>query len=278
MNRKVYIKKNDSQYNHLYVLFLDSMSEIGNNTVYIDEWDSSISYKKGRVCTSSGVEYISLADNNLGNSITDSSKWKANGPTGYTWNTASSYSKNQVSWYEGNKYISLIDSNKGNAPSNHDGKWAPCQLGYETDSQLEFYRKYVAPYFEVGFITEKDIVGNNIYVSKITATGETSDGTLIYNYTDSQNTKNEYSGINYSDTGGTSATATIYVNGLNPTDFSHGHELHRVENDHISELPKINGDIFIDRGDFSSNELHMRLGELNSVSDIEKKSFIFNLK
>jgi hypothetical protein len=81
----------------------------------IAEWETGTTYYTGDIVRdSSGRIFISLADSNQGNAVTDQTKWKRYNPNEYY--SGYTYSEGDIVDYNGERWISKQGSNQGNTP------------------------------------------------------------------------------------------------------------------------------------------------------------------
>jgi len=87
-----------------------------------DVYDADTSYSTGEQVYVGGVGYISIADENEGNAVTDIAYWY---PVGVAdWVQFKIYAIGKRAVYNGLTYVSLIDANQNFSPSSNPTKWA----------------------------------------------------------------------------------------------------------------------------------------------------------
>lgn len=87
-------------------------------------YTASVSYSENSLVVSPTTHkwYQSTQDDNLNNSLTNTTYWKEIGPI-FIWNTLHTYQTNYFAYYSGLLYRSRTDSNTGNNPISDKTNW-----------------------------------------------------------------------------------------------------------------------------------------------------------
>lgn len=242
-----------------------NLANLGLNSNHEEEWDSESVYKNGSICCKNNVVYYSITDNNINKNPENTLNiYWAKKNEDEVWETNKVYDINKKVKFGDFYYISLTENNVFDI--NDKDKWFKCVGNYTTNTKIESFRKYKEPYFEVGFIMNKDVVGSDNYVDYIKHT-KSQNGETLYEYVFSEKNLTDDSGIKYSEIGNGLANVYFPVNGENSDDFSQFNTIHQDYMNGVSEPPKIESNLFIDRGNNTSFEKHFRLGEILSIDD-----------
>lgn len=110
--------------NALQYLFSRQLAYVFQNG--IPEYDATTSYYVGSIVTnSSGLPYVSLINDNLGQSLTDASKWKILTLPDLKWNAQVNYALGDVAANSSGVLYASIANNNLNFPLTDTAKWQP---------------------------------------------------------------------------------------------------------------------------------------------------------
>ena len=230
--------QSDAIIGDISILLTQKMDDLGYFTPIAIPWESGKYYISGETVSYNDYSFKCLT-NHLSTNFFDVDKWELtpiNDSTGTTINLV------------GNSNIELF---------RRFGK---------TNDDPELYN----PYDNTGFT--RPIYSQNGMIKQITGEHINNDGLSyqpLYDYK-IWNENNTGHTLNYSDIGDNKSLLTFNSNGLNSENSV---QFPCVKLDYligVVDSPKIEMDVFIDRGVNSSFEQHMRLGDINSLTDLEK--------
>lgn len=110
-------------------IFLDPPGNLrGADGVNGEAYDPAQTFAQGETANYNGVPYVSLINNNTGNTPSSSpSDWQP-----FNWNSGTTYAAGAIVRYNGIPWVSLINSNTGNIPhldySATPGHWVPTTI------------------------------------------------------------------------------------------------------------------------------------------------------
>lgn len=251
-------------------------NNIGINDNYFNEWDSNDTYNVGSICTKNNISYVSKINYNKNNNPeTSINEWDLRYKNDI-WNPHAGYEINRKVYYDGKLYKSLVDNNSFNIKD--ESKWEQLVGKYTTTPRIDEFRKYKEPFFEIGFITNKESINSDSYVDYIKSSKE-ENGNVLYEYVFSEKNYEKNTGIKYNDISPEESIVTYQTNEQDEEYYSSLPTIHNEFMNGVVEPPKIESNVFINRGINTSFEKHFRLGEILSVEDFTTQSDNFyNIK
>ena len=205
-------------------------------------------------------------------------------PASEEWLVKTTYNSGNTISYEDKTYVCVITHVSGYDFDDLNWEMTPNEstrisiVDYVGDSKINEFRRYgkqgvesdlYNPTWNTGFTQE--INSSNGLTRQITGEREKEDGSSkqnLYDYKiwDSNNTG---STINYSDIDSEFSEISYNTRGLTTVNSINSPSVKLDYLIGVVNEPKINIDVFIDRGSNSSFDRHMKLGDIKSLTDLE---------
>lgn len=258
-------------------LFVSNGMQNGLTSPYSNEYQAGEVYNSGSIVTVDGDSYVSLVNNNINDP--SSNTWRKMKPT-HIWENKR-YDIGELVVYNGHTYRSKVTQNN-NSPDKSDF-WEILSLQYVQDSRVHELRKYKKPYYEVDFVVKSENIGSKVFETKIINENEDRNE-LVYEYVFDQEAGDKLSGLVMKDFQDEKLNLLSQVKYYPNIDNEQSITALGLGEDYLvglSETPKIKAnELFIDRGNHTSTEKHLKLGEITSIEGFNtyNNGGYFNIK
>lgn len=263
------------------VLFTQVIDDIGFYNQGVSEWKRNTYYYPGEYVLYGDDSYLCRLPHDSGIEFSYSN-WKIT--PNNEWRSGVLYYPGDYTYYYGSgftcntKHISTTPNSQYWTYEGSD-TFLNYNVTITGESKIEEFRRYgkidndpdlYNPTWNTGFTQE--IHASNGIVKQITGMTSNPDGLSyqkLYNY-NIWNDNDLKTKINYSDTGNGLSIISYNTSGLTSENSIN---VPSIKLDYLIGLvdaPKINVDVFIDRGSNSSFDRHIKLGDINSLDDLER--------
>jgi hypothetical protein len=262
------------------ILLTQTIDDIGYYTPDTSEYVPNTSYNVGNYSMNDGNSYICI-NGNTDTGFTETN-WKKT--PNNEWTSGTTYYSGDYTYFNGsgytctNKHVSGQSFDNSNWQFNSTDRFHQYQVIYTGETKIDQFRRYgktdtdpdLYNSLENSGFTHEKITSNGL-IEKIIAERENTDNLAYQPLYDYQISISGYTGttINYSDIGSDLSEISYITRGLTEENAI---KLPIAKLDYLIGVvskPKMDIDVFIDRGDNSAFDRHIRLGDFNSFTELE---------